>query len=293
MLIERIHAYLKSQEKTLSPDILAWATGQFERQLRRQFMEERKSRPGHMYATLVTGHCARQAAYKYLMFPPDEQLQPRVLVNFFCGDVVEVAVLALAKIAGCDLATPFELLARDEKMDAVWNGDKIRCWPDAVAQAGGTWLNVEIKKLSDYTFDSFEKRGGPADDWGLRTQCMLEMLAWRQAGIDVRGTLMLGLRGLTGHMAEWTVPFEPELVEAAFARKRRVEQANPTALPPRGFGLVETKEGRKKLVMQCNYCSFKKTCWPGLVVEVQRGKPVFFVEQMAQAPLAIGNGGGV
>ena len=303
MLVERIHAYLRNSGKTMNEAVLDTAIGSFRYMLQRRFMQDDPFNPtGRMYTTLITHPCARKAAYSYYGFK-GEAMEPRSEINFFCGDMVELGVMVLARAAGCDIATPREI-ARGEKMRAVYGDESISCWPDGLAQSGDTWQNIEIKKMSDYVFDRAERNHGPTDEWGYVTQASLEVLSWRALSdrlglnLDIKGTLMLAVRGLTGHLAEWFLPYNEDLAQKAFARKRAVEQAAPDRLPPRAFrpvtiqakdGKKPTKnEGRKKLGMQCGYCAFKQHCWPGINTEFERGRPVFFVEEPVQEVLIPG-----
>lgn len=294
MLVEPIHTHLKSTGKTLNEAVLEWAVDKFRWRIRRQFMEDRWEGKGRVYTSSISHPCARKSAYQFHGAVKDEELSPRTLINFFCGDIVEVAVLALAKIAGCDIETPYELIkGSGKRMTVTQGGHTFACWPDALGQDGGTWMNVEVKKFNDWAFDRAERERGPTDDWGYLTQSSLEVMAWRQVGVEVKGTLMLAIRGLTGHLAEWFLPYDQTLVDRAFERARQVYASTPEQLPERAFQPIPLEEQKKprmqlpKLAMQCGYCPYKQDCWEHrLITVMERGRPIFFVSDRVQMPLA-------
>jgi len=301
MIKDRIDEYQRKSGKVVVEKYLDEAVRAFTWAVRRQFMEDRRNEPGKMYATAVTQACARKSAYKYYGFPPEEEMSPRSVRNYFGGDVVELTTLLLARLAGVDIATPYELLKATspeqvrEKMSAVYAGETLTCYPDGLVNDGTVMRNLEIKKLPDRTFDKMEKDGIVGDEWGYRTQIMLEINSWRNKGFDINETCFVGLRGLTGHLLEIIVPYEEDLVAKAFDRRRQVVTASPTSLPERGYAAVEEvvtsrkknvapqKTGRLKLGMQCAYCDWKGICWAaaGYAISIVfKGKyPTFYLSK--------------
>jgi len=301
IIVDRIHEYLRQPGKTVNRGALAKAMWAFRHSTVRQLMEDRSSKPGHLYATAVTHPCARKSAYKYFGFPEDEPLSPRAIFNFAAGDVIEIQVLCCARIAGVDIRTPKEVLKerglpREAKMTASYGTDSMTCWPDGLVyeqtESSPVLHNVEIKKMSDYAFDEMKATGVLSDDWGYRTQTSLEVKAWRDLGVPVLDTVFVGIRGLTGTLDEWRVPYDAALVAASFGRKAAVESSNPTSLPPQAFSPVaETYRGKptgkQKLPVQCAYCGWKATCWAScgwvLGMGMKSGRPVWYVSKREDA----------
>ncbi|MDR7537405.1 MAG: hypothetical protein QN183_13700 [Armatimonadota bacterium] len=283
MIADRIRDYLDNSRRA-QPDetVLQWATRRFTDGLRRRMGPDRDM-TGRLYATLVTQRCARRAAYKYHGVAPDAPLPARAVLNYYVGDIAELAVLALAKAAGCDLAAPDELLLDTERMRVSRNGLSFGCWPDAVLHVGGAWYNVEVKKMAEASYDQAKRDGGPDDTWGYRTQASLEVAAWREAGIDVRATVLVALRGLTGELGEWVLPYDDALVEQAFARAAQVRDSTPDLLPDRAHRPTTCPDGRQRLPVQCAYCSYTRRCWPTARRIVERGRPAWYVDTAGSA----------
>ncbi len=305
MIVEPIYKYLRSEGKTANEALLADLGKQITRRFRREFMQDQRPSERRLYATRVTGECPRRAAYAYLGFPaePDE---PRTIFNRRIGDIIEAVTFTLAKQAGIDIERPYSLLTDDgERMEVSRDGITLPCWPDGLVQAGGTYLNVEIKSMNGFVFDRDDRAGEVDNTWGYVTQTAMEVAAWRQKGLDVPATCFVGINKLNGQVREWIVPYDDRLVAAAFDRARQVLDAEnrlvwlakgtidrmpdvePNVadaingdLPPRAYKPVfDKKSGRMKLGLNCSYCSWHQHCWAGqLNIKVERGKPIFYVE---------------
>jgi len=312
VIVEKINAYLENTGKSITDEArkaLDIAVEQFGYKTRKQFLYDRENRPGHLYATALTHPCSRKAAYNYFGFKPDEELTARVIFNFWIGDTVELGVLLVARLAGCDVGVPSDFLKmtgpweQREKMKVKWNDVELVCYPDGVVRAGvgkdEVYNNLEVKKMSEFAFDQMERTGELDDAWGYKSQVMLEVLAWRQLGINVTGTQFVACRGLTGKLGEWHIPFETSYVGKVFERHTIVTNATPDKLPDRAFVPVLVKpkrkggEYREKLALQCSYCPMKRTCWNAdgrtVVTEMERQKPVFYLESVEKQKLSLEN----
>lgn len=273
MIADKIKNYLDNSDKTINEELIKSYFERYSDSVKRQFMQDRESTPGKMYTTLVTKKCARQSAYKYLGFKA-EPISARGKLNFFNGDLIEHTMLMLAELAGCPIKR------NNDRLEIDCNGFKIPCKPDGLYEEAGNLYNVEVKKMSDYIYEEWEE-GTLSDDWGYRSQAMMECAAWIENGVMVKGTVFLGVKGLTGNFREEVLPYEPSLVKETFKRAVAVSNATQATLPERGYSpQVETyykkPTGYLKLPIPCSYCDFKAVCWPDFKVEVNKsGRPVW------------------
>src|SRR3990167_821794 len=106
MLVDKILAYLNTQEKTVDEGLLSQVSILARWTFKRQFMEER-IRPtlGKLYLSSC-GKCPRQLAYGYLDFAKNgKEMDARAAITFWQGDLVELMLLSLAKQAGCQITS--------------------------------------------------------------------------------------------------------------------------------------------------------------------------------------------
>ena len=171
------------------------------------------------------------------------------------------------------------------------------------------FYNVEVKSCDTRTFDEWDKNGGPDDKWGYLTQASVEIAAWREEGYDVNSTCFIAVStgSRQGSVTEWVIPYDQSLVDAWHARRLL---ARGESIPPRPFepepeteffkgktldpavafahgvpverldknGKVygyDIPTGRMILPMYCNYCAYKAPCWPGVILDIDGGKPVW------------------
>jgi hypothetical protein len=301
LVASAIRDYLVNPKKGLDQVVLAEMTQAFRRTVVRQLMQDREDRKGYESTTLYSGPCARKAR---LTFDgcEKEQIQHRTLLKFLLGDIVELSVLGIAKLAGKKIGAnnvDLTIMGRD--------GMAIPVHPDGLLDEGEEQYNTEVKSCDSRTFDYWVEHGGPTDDWGYLTQASVEIQAWREAGYEVDSTCFLAVStgSRQGSIGEWVIPFDARLVEKW--HDRRVERQRTelpmvpwAAVPETKFhrgkpptqdylslkhdknGKVygyETLTGRAVLPVQCSYCDYKKTggCWPNIEQQIIDGKPVWYV----------------
>ncbi len=295
-----IRAYLEQPHKALHQVILAEMTQAFRRTVVRQLMQGREDRAGYESTTLYSGPCARKARLTFDGCERD-QLQARTLLKFLLGDIVELSVLGIAKLAGKQIGAnniDLTIMGRD--------GVAVPVHPDGLLDEGAAQYNLEIKSCDSRTFDRWVAEGGPNDDWGYRTQASVEIQAWREAGYAINDTCFVAVStgSRQGSIGEWIVPFEPKKVEAWHERRAQRQRVAIPMVPFRSVpetkfsrgkprfddgtrtvradknGKVygyETLTGRAQLPVQCGYCDYKITggCWPNAGMEMKDGTPVW------------------
>lgn len=302
VVASRLRDYLESPHKELNQVVLAEMMQAFRRTVTRQLMQGREDRKGYESTTLYSGPCARKSRLTFDGCERDE-IKARTLLKFLLGDIVELSVLGIAKLAGLQIGAnniDLSIMGRD--------GIAVPVHPDGLLYEGGKTRNLEIKSCDSRTFDRWIEQGGPNDDWGYRTQASVEIQAEREAGFEVDETCFIAVStgSRQGSIGEWIVPFEPEKVEQWHERRAIRQRVELPMVPfqaeaekrffrgkpsPDDQGVIvrfdkngkaygyDKLTGRSILPFQCSYCDYKTTgdCWPGAVMEVQDGKPVWIM----------------
>lgn len=270
----------------------------------------------------ASGQCARKLAYQTLNrlakragLPEPfeaETLQPRALMVFHLGDMVEASLkawLAKAQVSFIPLAPP------NDRVCIKVDGVEIYGHPDGLFQEpDGSLSLVSIKSSNTRGFDRVERDGPSYEHVCQETAYM--------AALEIYKARYLYYDKNTSHIGDdWMVEFSPALYSEIVARWRRVIHARPDSLPERehqaepetewvrglkgykvgttdcnaitkdGDGKVVTEvksngyhrqTGRSVLPWQCSYCPFKKPCWgESLTMEIDGDSPVWLVKVAA------------
>lgn len=309
-IAQRVIDYLERHEKSADAQVLNETMARMRTVLVRDLMQPRDTRQGKESNTLYSGPCARQSHLTYIG-ATREPLRARTVLKFLLGDMVELSVLAMARLAGCHI--------EDNNIDLSitgHDGKPVPVHPDGLYQApDGSLFNIEIKSCDSATFDRWQANGGPDDQWGYLTQASVEVAAWREYGKAVNGTLFLAVStgSRIGSIEEFYKPYEPDLVEAW--HNRRDEALS--GLPPITFGSepeivfrrgkdldpatdfthgepsprldkngkvigYDLPTGRQIVPLNCSYCDFRSTqCWKSAEMDMQGNKPVWIVPASA------------
>lgn len=306
LIAGKIIDYLEAQEKSVNDDVLRETVQRMRQVMVRDLMQPRDTRAGKESNTLYTGACARKARLTYDGAERDP-LRARTVLKFLLGDLVELSVLAMARLAGCHI--------EDNNIDISIKGEDgvlVPVHPDGryVDEQGHSY-NIEIKSCDSRTFDTWLEQGGPDDTWGYLTQASIEVQAWREAGVQVKGTLFLAVStgSRQGSIAEFLMPYDEQLVIGWHERRLAVQQEAVPAIPfqaqpemafmrgktcqadwfAHGEPTPRVNEkgatygwdvytGRSVVPLPCSYCDFKaKHCWQSAVLEVEGTKPIWVV----------------
>lgn len=240
MIVDKINAYLAGEGGVVDEAILAEVEALSAWTFQRQFgvREERETKQPYFSSI---GKCMRQQSYDLLHFPKEgKSLDARSKMVFFQGDMVEIAVIELAKIAGCSITgTGFE------QESVEWNG--LRGRPDGILNK--THL-VEVKSMSSYAFDDFQKNILNIE---YRYQCNAGMAA---LGLD--HCVIVALNKDAGVLAEIIVDKDPEIVADILKRLEVLKNATRENLPDRPY----QPNDKGFYPWQCRYCAFYKICLP-------------------------------
>lgn len=310
LLADPIRAYLEQHEKRVDDAVLTETVKRMRQVLVRDLMTPRDTRAGKESNTLYTGACARKSR---LTFDGAERdpLKARTLLKFLLGDLVELSVLAIARLAGCHI--------EDNNIDLSIKGEdgvSVPVHPDGrfeIQHHEGTVesFNVEIKSCDSRTFDAWLEKGGPDDTWGYLTQASIEIQAWREAGVIVENTIFVAVStgSRQGSIAEFIMPYDEQLVIGWHERRLLARQEHVPDIPFQGqpemvfmrgkacdadwfahgtptprlnekgvtYGW-DVYTGRIVVPLICSYCDYKaKHCWKEAVLEMDGSKPVWVI----------------
>lgn len=313
LIAGRIIDYLEAQEKSVNDDVLRETVQRMRQVMVRDLMQPRDTRAGKESNTLYTGACARKSRLTYDGAVRDP-LRARTVLKFLLGDLVELSVLAMARLAGCHI--------EDNNIDLSIKGEDgvlVPVHPDGrYVDTDGQSYNIEIKSCDSRTFDAWLEHGGPDDTWGYLTQATMEVQAWREAGYhQMVGTLFIAVStgSRQGSIAEFVTPWNHQLLIGWHERRLAVQQDKApeipfSAQPEMAFmrgkacnadwfahgepvprlnekGAIygwDVMTGRQVVPLICSYCDYRaKHCWQDAVLEIDGTKPIWVVPATQKA----------
>lgn len=190
------------------------------------------------------GKGARQLWYAK-RFPPETKLQGHTLLKFIIGDITEVLLLFLARLAGHNVS--------QEQAEVAIGGVK----GHIDADIDGT--TVDVKSASTFSFKKFQDKEllQANDSFGY-----IEQIAGYSKARGTDGAF-LALDKQNGHIAY--LPFSKEEL-SGFKVEDRIEYLKEAVEsdvePERCYPDEKMGEsGNRKLGVNCSYCDFKKRCW--------------------------------
>lgn len=245
-------------------------------QVIKQTQEHVKLRdPKTLYASEVGEPCMRKLWYKVHYPEKGENLTRETKIKFMYGDILEEVLLFMAKVAGHDVQKRQASVVHEFE-----DGWQIRGRIDAVIDD----RIVDVKTASPYSYTKMVEQGltKENDAFGYTGQIGFYNVHKDQLDVVDDDPMFLvmdkqnGKVGLASPAKDVTVTLKT-LEEVKDAVK------DPVVAPDRGFSDVPTTNGNKKLGINCSYCAFKGTCWPGLrVFSYARGPE--FLTQVRKAP---------
>lgn len=212
--------------------------------------------------------CSRALWYDINGDEQAESFTPQTKLKFIVGDIVEAMLIYLAKEAGHSVTE----MQSEIEIDGIKG--HIDCFIDGEL--------VDVKSASAFSMKKFKNGTLPDDDaFGYISQ----ISGYANAFGKKSGTF-LAFDKSGGELATYTHHDIEDSSAKIASIKHDVALPEP---PERHFDTVVDKQSRrKKLGINCSYCSHKKTCWGDeLEVKFRSGRPVFLVgeekvEQEAQ-----------
>lgn len=209
-------------------------------------LEDRARQPGLRMSKLGSP-CERKLWYGD---HPDTAGDPEPLtaatrLKFTYGHILEECLLFLAEKAGHHVAR------RQETVD--YNG--VPGHIDAIIDGE----LVDVKSANSRSYDKFKFNKLREDDpFGYLTQ---QEGYYRALGLETGRFHFLAIDKELGHICLDTYPVDTkrDLAKEIALKQEMLKQSTP---PPRLPSVEDGKSGNRKLGLNCNYCEFKKTCWP-------------------------------
>lgn len=278
VLKDRIEAYLTSPGKVIDEELLKRAERAAGNAFRRQFMEDRVTKP--KLTGSLPGPCARKMAYKYLDFQPSDDLEARSMNTFLTGDLLEISLVVLVNLSGVKVShTCLDEEGQLEGLFDVGNGVFVPSHPDGIIEIQDGFEErtlLEIKTTSDFGFKREWLKDKVSEQYMLQHQVYMETFGTN------RGVFLVQNKN-TGHIHDVATQKDPEMLEWARNNYKVASQSDPDNLPERyqdgeNYGLKIVKgEQTNRLAWGCTYCSYTHHCWPDVEVTFDKGKPVHSV----------------
>lgn len=208
-----------------------------------QMVDFSKERKGKLRMSNVGRPCNRQLWYE-ANGEEGDKIDAQTKLKFIYGNVVEEVLLYLAKEAGHTVTheqEEVELCGIKGHMDAVID--------DVV---------VDVKSASSYAFKKF-KEGSLADDDSFG---YVPQISGYAKALNKDRAAFLAMDKNSGELALLQID---ELSPIEDIINHTKEEVNGESLPPRGYSDVpDGKSGNRRLHNICNYCAFKRSCYPNL-----------------------------
>ena len=209
---------------------------------------------GYLSLSSIGTPCKRKLWYKVNKSGEGESLTPNTLLKFFYGDMIEELILELAKASGHDIKGQQDRL----------NVHGIKGHRDAVIDG----MTVDVKSCSTYAFKKF-KEGKLRDDdpFGYISQLSSYVYAGKDDPLvtDKTHGAFLAIDKVSGEICLDVHDFTEDLKtkeEEMLAAKELVAGDIPT---DRIQPVPASKASpNTKLDKSCQFCEYKKACWPNL-----------------------------
>jgi len=228
----------------------------------------RKEIEGHSHALRMSSigkPCTRQLWYEHHVPEEGEPLNASTKLKFLYGDLLEEFILFLAELSGHRVEGRQDTLAvagilghRDAVIDGVL---------------------VDCKSASTYSFNKFKTHLTPIEDaFGYIGQLQLYLHASQDDALvtDKSRGAFLVIDKTLGHICLDFHDYQSDRDWGEFVQRRRLDIEDASTVPSRGFSdEPDGKSGNRKLSVNCSYCPFKKSCWPGLRTFIYYSGPVY------------------
>ncbi|MGQ9570189.1 MAG: hypothetical protein ACUVWN_04635 [bacterium] len=246
MIVDKINKYLSSNQ--LGEKLNNLQIGQLAHlTFRRQFIEPEEEKARSLWFTHA-GKCPRQIAYHYHGFPrKGKEIDSRSKIIFWQGDMAELMILELARLAGCNI-TATGLSQITLKIDI--EGTEIRGRPDGLLLEGGQTYLVECKSMASHTYERFEK--GVIDD------NYIAQINMNLSAANLRESVIVAFNKDKGLLTERLVSKDEEVIRQSIDGFLQVIHSTPENLPPPKY----QPDARGFYPWQCVYCAWWGHCIP-------------------------------
>ena len=254
MIVDRINQYLSTEGKEVSQAILEEVSQLAAASFAGKFGKRESFEQKNPWMSSI-GKCMRQQAYKLLKFPEDgKTIDSRALMVFFMGDMAEIAIIQLAKTAGCEITADGKAQERIEYCGVTGRADGV-LWEKEAAYL------VEAKSMSSFSFKEFER--------GIIDEAYRYQINAGMAALKLSAAVVVGLNKDAGVLAEKTFTRDEAIVKNIEGRAAVLKTVTKETLPERGY---TPNEKTGFYPWQCLYCAYHRICLPEAEKVVVSGK---------------------
>lgn len=259
-LVDDIYKLLVTGTKSPNQEYLIGMAVAIMDGVKKQLWSATSDKPPTLRMSNIGKPCVRSLWYEIKGNVKGEPLSPETKLKFMVGDIVEAVILYLAREAGHSVTHQQREIQIDGirgHIDAIIDGEL-----------------VDVKSTSSIGMKKFADGSLAEDDpFGYISQ-----ISGYANALGKKSGTFLAVDKSNGDLVTYTHT-EIEDTSAKIAKvKEALTKDNP---PERPFvPSYDKTANRKKLGINCSYCSFKEHCWaePGLDIQFKSGKPVFYLK---------------
>jgi len=258
MIADKINKYLNDNKVRVDEAILKEVGELSSWSFKRQFMEEnQRDHKGKLYLSSA-GKCARQLAYGYHDYTKKgKTIDARGKVVFFMGDLIEMSIISLAKLAGCELKhVGLDQTSCTFKLDGL----DVEGHPDGIVNYLGRDILLEVKSMTSFGFRRFEN--GEIDD-GYLAQINMYMEC-----MELNSCCMVAWAKDSGTIKEQVIQKDESVVEYAKENMQSVVNSLRGNLPEGKY----TYNDKGEYPWNCLYCAYWEHCKPNAEKIVKSGR---------------------
>ena len=250
MIADKISEYLSESNSTVNDHLCYQIEKLAGLAFRRQFMTAPTSRSGALSLS-GAGKCPRQLAYGLHNFEPmGKEIDGRGRMTFFQGDLVELTLMTLARLAGCNIVgTGFNQIC--VKLDV--DGTLIEGHPDGFLIGSDMTRLVECKSMNSFAFERFEN-GDIDDSYYAQINTYLE-------ATNLDECVMVAMNKDNGVVKENIVFRDPVLINTIKTKLSLVLKSSRETLPDAPADLDADAKGFYP--WNCLYCAYWGHCRTG------------------------------
>lgn len=226
----------------------------------------------HLSLSAIGTPCKRKLWYKINQPDAGEELSAESLGTFFYGDLLEALVLALAKAAGHDVQGEQDRL----------HVHGIKGHRDAIIDG----VTVDIKSASKFGYEKFKNHSLREDDpFGYISQLSSYVYAGRDDPLvrNKHEGAFLVVQKDRFKLCLDRYDFTEELKhkEREIAETKKLVEG---PMPEERLDPVpqSSKSENTKLSISCNYCEYRKICWPEARTFLYSTGPVHLVDVVSE-----------
>ena len=251
MIIDKINKYLSESNSTVNEHLRYEVERLAGFAFRRQFMDTYENKPGVLRLSSA-GKCPRSLAYKFHDYEKKgKEMDSRSKIIFFQGDLVELMMMNLAKLAGVGVVgTGLNQIA--VFLPIVMSADKtvlVEGHPDGYIIDAGARL-LECKSMASYAYERFEN--GEVDP-GYRAQINTYL-----EGSGLEECVLVAMNKDNGVLGETIIKKDPAIITAVKAEFKSVLLSTKEELPEPPKDLACDEKGIYP--WNCLYCAYWGWC---------------------------------